>query len=56
MFLFQYAKIRLFFEKVDEFREKEKLLLVIFDALEICFYLCIGSFLARGLDPEFRQS
>ena len=39
-----------------DFVKKRNFLFVIFDGLEICFYLCIGSFLARGLDPEFRQS
>lgn len=36
--------------------KRDTSVLVRFDALEICFYLCIGLFLARGLDPEFRQS
>nr|DAH57875.1 MAG TPA: hypothetical protein [Bacteriophage sp.] len=38
------------------FFSNEKILFTTCCVLENCYYLCIGSFLVRGLDPTFRQS
>ena len=38
------------------FFRNEKILFITCCVLKICYYLCIGPLLVRGLDPTFRQS